>query len=115
MLIRLSTQYGANGTQTVNILDPGNLNHPFEVRGEDSVLDKPAGQFGPLNRVAAVDGKTRLGVLVLGILQVTGHFLVCTTCKTYGVWGMARVTYSKNWQAVSQTSESCKCLQDEYF
>lgn len=85
MLIRLSTQYGANGTQTVNILNPGNLNHPFEVRGEDSVLDKPAGQFGPLIRVAAVDGKTRLGVLVLGILQVTGHFLVCATCKTWSL------------------------------
>lgn len=41
------------------------------------MLDKPAGQFGPLVRVATVDGKTRLGVLVLGILQVTGYFLVC--------------------------------------
>lgn len=61
-----------------NLLDPGNLNHPFEVGGEDSVLDKPAGQFVPLVGVAAVDGETRLSVLVLGILQVTGYFLVHT-------------------------------------
>lgn len=72
----------ANGIRRVNILDPGNLNHPFQVRGEDSVLDKPAGQFGPLIRVATVDGETRLSVLVLGILQVTGYFLVCAMCKT---------------------------------
>lgn len=99
----------------MNILDPGDLNHPFEVRGEDSVLDKPAGQFGPLIRVAAVDGKAGLGVLVLGVLQVTGYFLACTTCKAYRVWRNARVTHSRDKQAVSRTSESCKCLQDDYF
>lgn len=62
----------------MNVLDPGHLNHPFEVWGEDSVLDKPAGQLRPLIGVATVDGETRLGVLVLSILQVTGYFLVCT-------------------------------------
>lgn len=97
----------------MNILDPGDLNHPFEVRGEDSVLDKPAGQFGPLIRVAAVDGKAGLGVLVLGILQVTGYFLACTTCKTYRVWRNARVTHSKDKQAYHQ--KVFKCLQDDYF
>lgn len=81
MLIRLFPT-AANGIRRVNVLDPGHLNHPFEVRGEDSVLDKPAGQFGPLIRVATVDGETRLSVLVLGILQVTGYFLVCAMCKT---------------------------------
>lgn len=60
-----------------NVLDPGHLNHPFEVWGEDSVLDKPAGQLRPLTGVATVDGETRLGVLVLSILQITGYFLLC--------------------------------------
>lgn len=64
-----------------NVLDPGNLNHPLEVWGVDSVLDEPAGQFGPLVGVAAVDGQTRLSVLVLGILQVTGYFLVYTKVR----------------------------------
>lgn len=63
--------------ESVNVLDPGHLNHPFEVWGEDSVLDKPAGQLRPLIGVATVDGETRLSVLVLSILQVIGYFLVC--------------------------------------
>lgn len=62
----------------MNVLDPGHLNHPFEVWGEDSVLDKPAGQLRPLTGVATVDGETGLSVLVLSILQVSGYFLVCT-------------------------------------
>lgn len=61
-----------------NSLDPGYLDHPFEVGGEDSVLDEPAGELVPLGRVAAVDGQTRLSILVLGVLQVTGYFLVHT-------------------------------------
>lgn len=40
------------------------------------MLDKPAGQLVPLVRVAAVDRQTRLGVLVPGVLKVTGYFLV---------------------------------------
>lgn len=72
----------ANGTRALNVLDPGHLDHPLKVWGEDSVLDEPAGQFGPLARVATIDGKTRLSVLVLGILQVTGYFLVWTMFKT---------------------------------
>jgi len=59
-----------------NILDPGNLNHPFEIWGEDSMLDEPAGQLGPLIWVATIDGQTGFGVLILGVLQVTGYFLV---------------------------------------
>lgn len=38
--------------------------------------DKPAGELVPLARVAAIDGQTRLGVLVLGIFKVRGDFLV---------------------------------------
>lgn len=66
----------------MNVLDPGHLNHPFEVWGEDSVLDEPAGQLVPLIGVATVDGQTRLSILILGILQVTGYFLVCTKVKS---------------------------------
>lgn len=58
------------------------MNHPLEVGGEDSVLDKPAGELGPLVGVAAVDGQTRLGILVLGILQVAGYFLVYKKVKS---------------------------------
>lgn len=57
------------------LLDPGNLNHPLEVRGEDSVLDEPAGELGPLVGVAAVDGQTGLSILVFSFLQVTSYFL----------------------------------------
>lgn len=60
----------------MDLLDTGHLNHPFKVWREDSVLDKPAGQLVPLVGVAAIDRQTRLGVLVLGILKVTGYFLV---------------------------------------
>lgn len=65
-----------------DLLDPGYLNHPFEVWGEDSVLDKPARELVPLGGVGAVDGQTRLSVLVLGILQVTGDLLVYTKVKS---------------------------------
>lgn len=58
------------------LLDPGNLNHPLEVWGEDSVLDEPPGELGPLVGVAAIDGQTGLSVLVFSVLQVTGYFLV---------------------------------------
>lgn len=40
------------------------------------MLDEPARELGPLIGVAAIDGQTRLSILVLGILQVTGYFLV---------------------------------------
>lgn len=60
----------------MNLLDTGHLNHPFKVWGENSVLDKPARQLVPLIRVAAIDRQTRLCVLVLSILKVTGYFLV---------------------------------------
>lgn len=40
------------------------------------MLDKPAGELVPLNRVAAIDGQARLGVLVLGLFKVRGYFLV---------------------------------------
>ena len=63
-------------TEMENLLDPGHLNHPLEVGGEDSVPDEPAGELAPLVGLAAVDGETGLGELVLGILQVTGYFLV---------------------------------------
>ena len=46
------------------------------------MLDKPTREFGPLIGVAAVDGQTRLSVLVLGILQVSGYFLVYTKVKS---------------------------------
>lgn len=39
------------------------------------MLDKPARQLVPLDRVAAIDREARLGILVLGILKVTGYFL----------------------------------------
>lgn len=65
-----------------NLLDPGYLNHPFQVWGVDSVLDEPGGELGPLVRVAAVDGQTRLSILVLSFLQVTGYFLVYTEVKS---------------------------------
>jgi len=64
------------------------LNHPFEVRGEDSVLDEPAGELGPLGGVAAVDGQARLSILVLGVFQVIGYFLVypkANRTKQYGL------------------------------
>lgn len=64
-----------SSTSDENLLDTGHLNHPFEVWWEDSVLDKPARQLVPLSRVAAIDGEARLGILVLGILKVTGYFL----------------------------------------
>lgn len=48
------------------------------MRREDSVLDEPARELVPLAGVAAIDGETRLSVLVLSILQVTGYFLVHT-------------------------------------
>lgn len=47
------------------------------------MLDEPAGQLVPLNGVATIDGQTWLSILVLGILQVTGYFLVCTNVKSY--------------------------------
>lgn len=67
----------------MHILDPGYLNHPFEVWREDSVLDEPAGQLVPLTGVGTIDGQTRLSILILGILQVTGYFLVCTKVKSH--------------------------------
>lgn len=60
----------------MDLLDTGHLDHPFKVWGEDSVLDKPAGQLVPLARVAAIDRQTRLGILVLGLFKITGYFLV---------------------------------------
>ena len=65
-----------------NLLDPRHLNHPFKVRGEDSVLDEPAGELAPLIGLAAIDGQTRFSVLVLSILQVTGYFLVYTKVQS---------------------------------
>ena len=58
------------------------MDHPLEVWGVDSVLDEPAGERGPLGGLAAVDGQTRLGILVLGILQVARYFLVHTEVES---------------------------------
>jgi len=41
----------------------------------DLVLDEPGRQALPLAGGAAVDGQPGLGVLVLALLQVFGHFL----------------------------------------
>ncbi len=76
-------------SETENILDPGYLDHPLEVWGVDSVLDEPAGELVPLIGVATVDGQTRLRILILGILQVTGYFLVYTNVKT----GLDRIKF----------------------
>ena len=65
-----------------DILNPGHLDHPLEVGREDPVSDEPAGQLGPLGGVAAVDGQTRLRILVLSILQVAGYFLGHNTVKS---------------------------------
>lgn len=65
-----------------NLLDPGYLNHPFKVRGEYSVPDEPVGELAPLIWVAAIDGQTWLSILVLGILQITGYFLIYTKVKS---------------------------------
>lgn len=59
-----------------DLLDSWNLNHPFEVWGEDSVLDKPTRELVPLIGVGAIDRQTRLSILILSILQVTGYFLI---------------------------------------
>lgn len=58
-----------------NVQDPGHLNHPLEVRGEDSVFDEPVGQLVPLTGAGTIDGETGLSILVLGIFQVIGYFL----------------------------------------
>lgn len=73
-------------TSYENLLDTGHLNHPFEVWWEDSVLDKPARQLVPLGRVAAIDREARLGILVLGILKVTGYFLGQIRSQADGLW-----------------------------
>lgn len=45
------------------------------------MLVEPAGELGPLVGVAAIDGETGLGILVSGILKVSGHFLDQTEVK----------------------------------
>lgn len=53
----------------------GHLDHPAHVWGVHSVVNEPPGETGPFFRAGAVDGKPRLCVLVLALLQIMGHFL----------------------------------------
>lgn len=46
------------------------------------MLDKPTRELVPLAGVATIDGQARLSILVLGVLQVTGYFLVYTKVKS---------------------------------
>lgn len=72
------------------------------------MLDEPAGELGPLVRVATIDGQTRLSILVLGILQVTGYFLVYTKVKSGSPFGMlAYHTSCLNW---TQNLFFCNCV-----
>lgn len=61
------------------------MNHPLEIRGEHSVFVEPTSELGPFFRIAAIDGQTRLSILVLGILKVAGHFLCWKRSKVIDV------------------------------
>lgn len=68
------------------LLDPGDLDHPCHVGAVDAVLDKPGGEFAPLLRTAAIDGQTRLSVLVLGFHQVCTDLLQSQERSPSGVY-----------------------------
>mmetsp|Transcript_13764 Transcript_13764/g.38842 ORF Transcript_13764/g.38842 Transcript_13764/m.38842 type:complete len:802 (-) Transcript_13764:162-2567(-) len=59
----------------VDGVEPGNLNHPHDVRAHELVVVPPGGQLGPLRLGFAVDAQPVLGHLVLGRRQVVKDFL----------------------------------------
>ncbi|GMR32782.1 hypothetical protein PMAYCL1PPCAC_02977 [Pristionchus mayeri] len=59
----------------VHIVESGYLDEPSDIGRPDIVVDGPVRQFVPLYLASTVDGETRLGLLVLGLLQIVQHLL----------------------------------------